>query len=219
MRQITHLATAIAVALSSSAFAQNASDQKIKDWAKMREKAIPATELLASDVRNFANPVGQTDKLILNKEGTAIQYVTFDVPYPYSFYTGEDGFVSYDSVDVEDGAYGGVELMISDANVSLPRDQLKLTRGEARGRLVDRLIGSDLRFSDGETREVEDMLIDPESGRVTHYVVQMNTESLFDEQSRTIRVTNVKIGNDGTLTANMPLADVEKSQDYDPDFL
>lgn len=222
MKSMTLLTTtsALAAALASgAAMAQAANQEDSRNWAKMREKAIPASELLAADVRNFANPIGQTENLVLNQKGTAIQYVLFEVPYPYSFYTTEDGYVNYDAVDVDDGYYDGVNLMVEDANVSLPRDQLKLTRAEAENRLVDRIIGSDIQFSDGQKREIEDILINPKSGQVTHYVVQMDEEALFGGESRTVRANNVSLNEDGSISASSRFADIEKSQDFNPDYL
>ncbi|PLW81267.1 hypothetical protein CWI75_16710 [Kineobactrum sediminis] len=219
------VATVLASALSAGPLLAQTEDEKakmqkdIQNWAAMREEAIPAGEILAGDVKNIANPVGQVEELILNEKGTRIQYVLFEVPYPYSFYTGEDGFVNYKAVEVEDGYYGGVNLLIRDADVDLPRDQLKLTKGEARGRLVSRLIGSDIKFADGQMREVEDILVHPKTGMVTHYVVEMNPDALFDDDSRTIRATKVSIKKDGSIVTDLKVTDVEETQDFDPRFL
>ena len=132
-------ATALASVLSTGSVIATADDGKakmhkdIEDWAEMREKAMPAGEILAGDVKNIANPVGRISELVLNKKGTSIEYVLFETPYPYSFYSGEDGFVNYKSVELSDSYYGGVDLLIEDADISQPRDQLTLTRGERNG--------------------------------------------------------------------------------------
>lgn len=217
--------TALASALSAGptlAMADTKSAKKqdaMRDWAEMRAEAVPADEILAGDIRNRFNQVGRTEDLILNTEGTAVQYVLFEVPYPYSFYATEDGFVNYSAVDLDDDYSGGVNLVIKDADVGLPRDQLTLTRGEARNRLVSRLIGSDVKFSDGAVREVDDILVHPQTGKVTHYVVEMNPQALIDEDLRTVRASKVTIKDDGSLAVDMKAADVDKSQDYDPQLL
>ncbi|MFP5307212.1 MAG: hypothetical protein ACLGI7_15490 [Gammaproteobacteria bacterium] len=219
-RRPLHLsAIALTLTMAGGAHAAPPDGKDVAKWAEMRKNAVPATELLASDVSNFANPVGRTDKLILNEQHTAIEYVLFDVPYPWSFYTGEDGYVRYDSVELRDGYYAGVNLQIQPGEVTNPGDQLKLTRGEVDDRMVSRLIGRDMHFADGETREISDLLIQPKTGKVTHYVVQLDADALFDHEPRTVRASQVSIDESGRVSTQARFDDIASKPEFDPDFL
>jgi hypothetical protein len=216
--QLSALALA-AVAAGTGVQAASADDKDMAKWAQMRKNAVPASEILASDVSNFANPVGRTDKLILNEQHTAIEYVLFDVPYPWSFYTGEDGYVRYDSVDLRDGYYAGINLQIQPGEVTNPGDRLRLTRGQVDDRMVSRLIGSDMHFPDGSRREISDLLIQPQTGKVTHYVLQTDSDTLFGGEPRTVRASQVSIDGRGRVSTDAKLKDILEKPEFDPDFL
>jgi hypothetical protein len=218
--KVANLAIAVAtMAASSLAFAQNQQDMS-KQWEEMRKEAISAKAILAGDIKSRFNAIGQVEYLILDEEGDAIEYVIWDRPQPLSaVYLGKEGFVNYDAVDVEHSITGDINLIIEDAEVSLPRDELKITRREADHRMVEKLIGSEIEFADGSTREVEDILIHPETGKVTHYVVAMNPDEFFDDEPRAIRASEVKVSDEGNIRADLSVEEVEQQQDFNTDFL
>ena len=210
-----------ALSVSGAAMAGSSDDpKKLREWAEMRKEAVPASDILAGNVKNVANLVGRIEHLVLNEAKDDVQYVLFEVPDPYDYYTGgEDGYLNYDELDIDSSVAGGIDLIITDANVTSPAKTLKLTRSEVKGRMVSRLIGSDMHFADGSEREVEEMLIHPRSGKVTHYVVQMHPEALFNEEPRTVRAKDVTISEQGRIQTRLTLDKVRDQQVYDPAFL
>lgn len=222
MKSKIYVSTAIffmSAMISTGATAENASQKDMREWNEMRKEAIPAEGVLAGKVKNFTNTIGRVEHLVLNEAKDDIEYVIFEVPYPYSFYTGEDGYLNYDSLDVEHDVTGGINLVVKDADVTYPPDKLKLTKTQVDDRMVSRLIGSEMTFSDGSQREVQDLLIHPKTGKVTHFVIEMKPDAVFSEEPRTVRAKNVSIGEKGKITADVSLAEVKKNQDYDADFL
>lgn len=228
MKTVTSILTIAAVAFGAGGVAatqktdqtEKADQNVATQWQEMRKEAVSARSILAGDVKNRFNPLGQVSYLILNEAGDQIEYVVWNTPYPYSgIYMADDGFVNYDAVDVEHGITGEINLIVKNAEVSLPRDQLKITRSEADHRMVDKLIGSEIEFADGTIREVEDILIQPETGKITHYVVAMDPDEFFDEELRTIRANQVKVSNEGNIRADLNADEVEQQQDFDTDFL
>ncbi|MCW8194167.1 hypothetical protein F6455_05155 [Proteobacteria bacterium 005FR1] len=227
--KIANLAIAVAtLTVGSFAFAQNQQDVSKQDqqqdmskkWEEMRKEAISAKAILAGDIKSRFSGIGQVEYLILNETGDAVEYVIWDRPQPLSaVYLGQEGFLNFDAVDVEYSITGDVNLIVEDAEVSLPRDELKITRSEADHRMVDKLIGSKIEFKDGTTREVEDILIHPETGKVTHYVVAMDPDDFFEQELRAVRVNEVEVSDEGNIRADLSVEEVEQQQDFDIDFL
>lgn len=214
--------TTIFVALTAptGALAGAADEQKtLSKWAEMRQQAVSASEVLSGQVKNIANPIGQTKHLILNEAKNDVKYVLYETPYPYNYYSATDGFLNYDSLDIERNVSGGTDLIVADDNDTYSSNKLKLTRGDVRDRMVSRLIGREMAFDHGHSRQVEDILIHPKTGKVTHYVVEMNPETLFNENPKTIRAKNVTVSDKGQISTELSLGDLETEQDYDQTFL
>lgn len=219
-RELLSTATLItALTVTVGAQAGNPRGDDMRDWQKMQKEAVSAKALLSGKVKNIANIVGRIEYLILDDAKKDIQYVVFKTPFPYTFYSSEDGYLNYDALDVDYDTTGGIDLLITEDTVTHPPDELKLTRGQVIDRMVGRLIGRNMQFGDGSEREVRDMLIHPKTGMVTHYIVEMSPQALFSEQPRTIRAKNVAITEKGRISTNLTLKEVEKQQDYDPGFL
>lgn len=216
------LSTAVFVtALTATAGAQagKPGEEDMRNWKEMQKEAVSAEAILSGKVKNIANLVGRIEHLILDDAKNDVQYVLFETPYPYSFYTGEDGYLNYDALDVEYDASGGINLLITEDTVTYPPDKLKLTRAQVDDRMVSRLIGRELEFDDGSEREIQDLLIHPKSGKVTHYVVEMNPDAVFSEEPRTIKAKNINVTEEGRINTDLTLKEVERQQEYDPGFL
>jgi hypothetical protein len=127
------------------------------------------------------------------------------VPFPYDVYTAEDGFVRWDNIEVERGVGSGLDLRIDGEASAYAKEQLQLTRAEAGDRLVSRIVGSDLTFSDGQMREIDDIQFDPESGMITNFVVEMDEDSLFDEDTRLVPAAMVMLDPQGVWTVRQPV--------------
>lgn len=190
---------------STPAAAQTMDRESWQQWQEMRNSAVSAESMMTGDVTNGFNMLGNVEDLILNASGTQVQYILYDIPFPYSHYGSDKGFVAWDNIAVERGAGTGLDLRIDSEESAYAKDELKLTRAQGERRMVSKIIGSDVRFNDGQMREVEDILFDPDTGMLTHYVVQFDNETLFGDDPRRIPASMVSIHSNGTLSIAQPV--------------
>lgn len=227
MRRCTRISVfslVLSVIVSAAAFAaSNGGDDAAtwKDWMEMRQSAVHASTLLNADVSSGLAPVGRVDDLLLGPENSRIQYILYDVPYPYGFFGGEDGFVAFDSVDLENTGYGqNLRVRFVESGVGQMPKEFDVKRADAADRLVSRIMGAPMRFNGGETRDVEDLLINPETGTVTHFIVQMEPNAIFSGEPRVVPADLVSLGDGAeTLVADIPIERVERLQKFDPALL
>lgn len=211
---------ATTVAITSFGWASVGAEPTLESWSKMRGEVVRAEELLGADVTNGFNPLGTVTDLVLTADGQQVEYVLYEVPYPYSFYGGEDGFASYDDIGVETGGADlDVDLRLEDEAAAQAPEALRLTRDQAEQRLVSRWIGEPMRFSGDAEREIEDILIDRDTGAVTHFVIETDEDSVFRAQRRTVPADMVMIDESGGIVASLQLAELDNVQDYEPTLL
>ena len=193
-----------AALLAGPAMAQAPNSQ---DWAQRQaqNETVSAQRMMSGDVTNGFNMLGNVSDIVLNARGTAVEYVLYEVPFPYDVYTAEDGFVRWDNIEVERGVGSGLDLRIDGEASAYAKEQLQLTRAEAGDRLVSRIVGSDLTFADGQMREIDDIQFDPESGMITNFVVEMDEDSLFDEDTRLVPAAMVMLDPQGVWTVRQPV--------------
>jgi hypothetical protein len=188
--------------------------------AEMRKEAVSARTLLSGDVKDRFNLIRRVSNLILDENSDRVKYVIWEVPYPYSgVYLGRNGFVEYDAIDLEHGVTGRNNLVVEETESEPERGHLTIARSEARYCSLDHIIGSEIEFADGTERQVQDVLVHPETGKVTHYVVAMNPDDLWDGERRTIRADNVKLREEGQIQADLEIEELEEQQDFDSRFL
>ena len=190
----TTLAAAPAMAQQGTMQSMQADKDK---WEQVREQTVSAQDLMGGDVSNGVNMLGDIDQLILDPTQSRLEYVLYDVPYPWSFYGSDDGFVRWDNVEIERGFGTGIDVRIDDDAYDFRKDQLELTRSQAQGRLVDDIISGDVRFSDGTMRGIDDVLFNPDTGAITHFVVEMDGEDLFGNDNRLVPASMVRYDERG----------------------
>jgi len=208
MKINSFLATALAATAlgSSPAMAQTDWEKDRARYEAIMNETASAERMLSGDVTNGFNHIGDVQNLVLDPTGTRIEYVLYEVPYPYSTFGDEDGFVRWDNVAIEPGTVGGLDLAIDDGTEPYAKNELEITRAEADDRLVNRIIESNMMFSDGSMREISDIIFDPDNGMVTHYVVEFDDDSLFDEDERLIPADWVSLDERrGYWTVSQPL--------------
>ena len=198
------------------------SDMK-QNWAEMRRNAIHGSELLDGSYRAGLNPTLNIENIVLDDEGTAVEYVILDSDRtPWGFYN-DNGYVTWESVDVEHGsAISEVDLNgggdTDMANMSGP-EEIAITASEADRRLLSRVIESDMRIGGGESfYEIHDVLIQPESGRISHYVIATQPGVLFSDDRRAVPANEVEWQN-GMFTTDLDMQRIEGMQEYDPGLL
>ncbi len=178
----------------------------------LREKTVSARDLLNATVENVGNPVGHVRDLVLNEDGTAVQYVLYQIPFPYSV-TGavspQNGFVAYDNLDIEPGAgFNDYVRFAGQASPQAPQ-QLTIDRAEADNRLVSRLLDDTVTFSGDTARSVQDILIDRDSGKIAGYVINKDPNSWFNDQPLVIPASKVQISKGGNVTTSADFASLE----------
>ncbi|MBN1239106.1 MAG: hypothetical protein JXB36_11425 [Gammaproteobacteria bacterium] len=210
---------ALSAVLAGTAVHAQEDQGSLDEWSEMRGEVVGAEELLGADVSNGLNPVGTVTDLVLSADGSRVEYVLYETPYPWSFYGAEDGFATFDNVTIEHGASLDVDLVLNDAEAAQAPEELELTSDQARQRLVSRLIGEPMHFSGETEREIETLLIDRDTGAVTHYVVETDPDTLFRTARRTVPADSVTVDEEGVISASMQLAELEDVQEYDSTLL
>jgi hypothetical protein len=185
-------------------------------WRGMQEKLVSAKDLLAGEVSDGFNPIGRIRDLVLTSNREQVQYVLYETPFPYSVIDQqEDGFVAFDQTSIErDLGYGLKVRFDAGADRGLP-ERLTLTASQADRRLASNLIGEPLYFEGDDWRTIEDLLVDRDTGQVTHYVIEMNQQSLFNENPLAVPAELVTIENGSLITAPLDLAELAGMQEYD----
>lgn len=214
-------ATITALALPMTALADQSMSEKDKQrqWSEMRSEAVSASELLTGDVTNVLNPVGTIKELILTEDSRKVEYILYDVPFPYHFYGTDDGFVAFDNVELEHGGFGDINARFDDEASAQKPDQLKLTASQVDHRGVSRLVGEQVVFQGDAVRTLSDMLVHPETGMVTHFVVEMNPEAIFATDTRAIPADMVRVKNSGLMQASVTVDKALGMKEYDPSML
>lgn len=178
---------------------------------ELREKTVSAEELLNANVNNLGNPVGNVSDLVLNEEGTAVQYVLYEIPYPYVYLGAQNGFVAFENLEVSpaDAGFGNHVSFSGEVSDEAP-EELEITRTEADHRLVSNILDSTISFSDGEVaRDVEDILIDRQTGEITGYVVNTDPDAWFNDDPRVVAADQVQIGDQGEVSTQAEFAALE----------
>ncbi|MEQ5788166.1 hypothetical protein J3454_09695 [Erythrobacter sp. NFXS35] len=197
---------AAGLGMVAPAMAQN------NDWAMQREQQrqanmaerVSAEEMLDGDISNGFNPIASVDDLILSPDGRQVQYVLFDQRGLYFPLNSGNGFVEWSNVDVRPGFGFDPELVVSDVESGKEPQEIALTRSQANRRMVSNLLDSSLTFTDGRTLPVSDILFHPDTGMLSDYVVQMNADSLFDDDQRRVPASMVTVDANGGLRVNQP---------------
>jgi len=178
-------------------------------WNEIRDKTVSASALMRSEVTNGLNPVGSVRDLVLDKDSTTVQYVLYEVPFPYNLYSVDDGFVEFARTSVDSLGWYGLRIRFDDAASGQAPERLALTRSQADHRLVSNLLGDSVAFDAEGTRQIEDLLIDRRTGRITHFVVNKNPEALFNEHPSAIPAREVSISATGDVTTTLDFEDLE----------
>lgn len=218
----TALTATLVAAAPALATAQSDTEGYDKDraqkWSQMRSEAIPASEMLRGNVTNGLNAFAQVRHLIVDKGLSEIQYVLIEAPMmPWDFYV-EDGFVSFERVEPESGAFGTIDLRIEGKAEPQAPSELEITANEAEYRLATRIIDSRLEVDGENFYQIEDLLVHPETGDVTHVVIGTAENTLFSNDRRTVPASAVAFEN-GEFRTDLSYERIEARQPYDPGFL
>lgn len=217
--KITATITALTLPMAAIADQHMGDKDDQSKWKKMRAEAVSASEILTGDVTNVLNPVGTVKELILTEDSSKIEYILYDVPYPYAFYGSDDGFVAFDNVALEHGGFGDLNARFDDEAAAEAPEQLKLTASQVDHRAVTRLIGEEVVFKNDGVRSLSDLLVHPEDGKVTHFVIEMNPDSIFADNPRAIPANMVTIEKSGAMKASLTVEKALEMKDYDPGML
>lgn len=208
---------------ASGAVAQDAdmkarSDME-KQWSDMRENAIHASELLRGNYSPGLSPGMDIDNLVLNEKGNKIEYVVLSSDsYPWSAYR-QDGYLTWKAVYVHSGVGpGNVDLSSERLENMKGPDTLRITADEANRRLLSRVVDSQIGINDSAVHQIDDVLVNPKSGAVTHFVIGTTPGTVFSTDKRAIPAKYVE-WDDGMYTTPLTLEQINDMQEYDPSFL
>jgi len=210
-------ATGIA-SVQADSYAADGAGSTRADWDAMRERVIKASEILSADTTTGLNHLGQVRDLVMAPNNRQVRYVLTEVPHPFGIYGGRDGFIRFDNASFEDEIYG-MEVRVGNASDAEGKDQLKLTRTQADDRLVSNILEEEMLLAGDDVRDIENLLIDRQSGEITHVVIALNDESLFNEDPRAVPMDTVRIDEQGAVTSSLSLAQIASMQEYAPAFL
>lgn len=212
----TLLAAALALLAPAAVLAapeeSSAEQETSSGWQAQREKTVSAREIMDADVYRVATPLGNVRDLVLSEDGSRVEYVLYEIPYPYALHGAQHGYAAFENLAVEQGAGFERQLRLDDDAEPQDPETLQIDRQEADNRLLSRILGDTVRFSGDETRPLEDVLIDRQSGRITGYVVSENPDAWFNEAPRVIPPQQVTIGEQGEVTAATEFAALERVQ-------
>lgn len=188
-------------------------------WAEMRQNALHASEILSGDYESGLDPAMEIEHLVLNDKGSAVEYVVINADRtPWSYYVN-DGYVTWDSVDVEAGPSADqVDLRGESADTMSGPEEIDITAQEADKRLVSRVIDSSMRIGEDDFHQIQDVLIHPQSGKITHYVISTTPGTIFATDRRAVPAKHVKWQNE-RFTTDLDMQKIENMQEYDPGLL
>src|SRR5690606_10923510 len=111
---ISRITLAVALTLPTLALAapdNNGAAMQWDEWTVMRGKVIHASDILAGDVSNNFSLMGNVEDLILSADAGQIQYILYDIPFPYNLYgNANEGFVTFDNIELERGYRSGINV-------------------------------------------------------------------------------------------------------------
>lgn len=190
--------TSLAAALATTALVatpasgqDNMREMQSRYDAAMRE-SVSADRMMSGEVSRAFRSMGEVTDLILDPAGQRVEYILYETPTIGRIYGGEDGFVRWDNIAVERGGFQGLDLRIDDQASPGAKEQLTITRSQAGKRLVSEILEGELMFADGQMRKVDDILFNPETGMLTHFVTEMDAESLYTKDRRRIPASMVR---------------------------
>ncbi len=217
------VAAASVVAAATPAVAQpdQTSSEAFSAWSDMRRETVRASELLRGDLTTGLNPVAKVGNLILNEQSDAIEYVLFTanrMPMPWDVYL-EDGFVSFNAIDLQSGSdVGEIDVRMDTGEPVLGPEEITIAADEAQRRLVSRVLESRLELKGPALYEIEDLLIHPETGMITHFVIGSVEDALFSTDRRAAPAHAVGF-RDGEFRTNLSFEEIQSLQPYDTGLL
>ncbi len=176
----------------------------------MKGELISAGSILQAQVWSEHNDyAGNVSKLVLNEQQDALQYILYEGPNPWDNMAYESGFITFDNSDFEYGSVNLVEVRYEVPEDSMAPDELRLTKSQAQGRLISNLIGSEVTFTDNQTRVVEDILFNIDSGEIAYFLVDMDPNAMFATERRAIPADSVSINDSGHVMAALNLQSLQ----------
>ncbi len=194
------------------------SQSDAQKWREMRQNAVKASEILRGSVTNGLNSVAQVQNLVLSEDGSEVEYIVYNANSPiWNVHLG-DGYTSYNTVDLETSSLaGGIDVRIGTSGQVKGPEDIRITQDEADKRLVSRIMNEQIQLQSG-MYEIEDILIQPETGKVTHYIIGSDPDAVFSNGKRTVRADRVSFRN-GEYRSDLSMQEIDRDQPYDESWL
>src|SRR5690606_27154255 len=151
--------------------------------------------VLDSGITNGLNEFGQVRNVLLDENSKSVEYIFFETSETFNQTTDGEGFVEIENVEfAPDVAIGEWEVIVEDTDAQRKPEELEVDRSEADHRLLSNLLDESIQFSDQQARAIDDILINPETGEIEYFTVEMDSGSFFGQQMRAIPASEVQIG-------------------------
>jgi hypothetical protein len=186
-------------------------------WTKMNKEIVSADRMLRGEVSNGLNAFGNVVDLVLSPDDQRVEYVLFRTTFPFMMYGPQTGFVNFDNVEITNPGSFDADVVIKDISGVQKPETLRLDVSEAANRLVSRMIGTNVYFSGGGARALEDVLINQDSGKVMAYVVDLE-DKVFGSERRAIPADDVKI-DEGRISTSISLDALNDLRSFNPAYL
>jgi sporulation protein YlmC with PRC-barrel domain len=190
---------------------------RVMQQEAMRDEVIEVSELMRADVSSGVNPLGRVEHIVLDSNSRSVQYVLFDHGWlPYYKYVNNSYF-NYEDFELV-RSFGNLTLRVTPGTEPRGPEELRITADEAEYRLVSRVTDSRLETKGERFFEIEDMLVDRDTGRITHFVIGSVEDSFFSPERRAVAADKVMFRN-GEFRTTLSYAQIEGRQPYDPGLL
>lgn len=181
-----------------------------------QDELIPASDIIGRGVSNGLNQIGLVQNALLDEDGKAVEYLFFDASETFRPAQSDMSFVEIDNVDFSPGAAGAWQVVVTDTDAQHRPEELQVDRSEADYRLLSNVLEESINFSDDEALKIDDILINPETGALEYFTVELNADSFFDTDMRFIPASDVEIGAAGKVSSAVSLAELERDSRYRP---
>jgi hypothetical protein len=192
-------------------------ESRADEWRTMQDEHVELSELMNGDLSNGLRALGQVEHVVLSDNASKVQYIVYEPDsLPWDAYAS-GGYFEYQDVDLM-RRLGDVTLRI-DANLD-PKgpEELRITADEAEYRLASRVTDSRLETKGERFYEIEDLLINRDTGNVAYFVIGAEENALFSDERRAVPANRVTFRN-GEFRTSMPWSAIEDRQPYDPGLL
>lgn len=202
---------------SNNGYGSGMNDSRTEEWRSMQDEYVELSELMSGDMSNGLRAVGDVEHVVLDENTSRVQYVVYEPErLPWDAYL-TSGYFSFQDIDLI-RRIGDLTLRVENEIDAKGPEELEITADEAEYRLASRVVDSRLETRGERFYEIEDLLINRNSGEVDYFVIGATENALFSDERRAVPADKVMFRN-GEFRTTLTWSKIEKRQPYDPGLL